>query len=50
MEELVARVGGDLSSLEEQVEQAEAKVVAGAVLEQVSSVLKNPLSLIKQHE
>ena len=29
LEELVARVGGDLSSLEEQVEQAEAKVVAG---------------------
>ena len=43
LEELVARVGGDLSSLEEQVEQAEAKVVAGAVLQQVSSVLKNPL-------
>ena len=43
MEELVARVGGDLYSLEERVEQAEAKVVAGAVLEQVSSILKNPL-------
>ena len=47
LEELVAGVGGDLSSFEKQVEQAEAKVVTGAVLQRVSSVLKN-LLLIDQ--
>ena len=33
LEELVARVGGNLSSLEEQVEQAEATIGAGALLQ-----------------
>ena len=41
----MARVAEDLSSLEEQVEQTEATVGAGAVIQQMSSVLKSLLLL-----
>jgi hypothetical protein len=44
LEELVARVRTDLDTLELQLEQAEA-TVGGGPLKQVSTVLKNPLSL-----
>ena len=43
LEELVARVGGDLSSFKEQVEQAEATFGAGEVIQLVSLVLKSLL-------
>ena len=50
LEELVARVAEDLSSLEEQVEQTEATVGAGAVLQQMSSVLKSLLLLFTKQQ
>ena len=40
----------DLSSLEEQVEQTEATVGAGAVLQQMSSVLKSLLLLFTKQQ
>ena len=43
LEELVARVGGDLSILEEQVEQAEAKVLASKPQLQVVYFLTDPV-------
>ena len=45
LEELVARVGGDLINLEEQVEQADVTFGAGAVIELASLVLKSLLLL-----
>ena len=40
LKELVARVSGDLSSLEKQVEQTDATFAAGAVIQLASLVLK----------
>ena len=45
LEELVARVGGDLSSLREQVEHSDAIFGAGAVIQLGSLVLKSLLLL-----
>lgn len=46
LEELVARVRGDLGALEVQLEQAEA-TVEGGPLHQVQTVLRNPLALFR---
>ena len=51
LKELVARVSGDLSSLEKQVEQTDATFGAGAVIQLASLVLKSLLLLFtKQHK
>ena len=50
LEELVARVGGDLTSLEEQVEKADATFGAGAVIQLVSLVLKSLLLLFTKQQ
>ena len=47
LRELVARVSGDLSSLEKQVEQTDVTFVAGAVIQLASLVLKSLLLLLK---
>jgi len=49
LEELVAKVKEDMDKLEVQLEQAEATVDGGGgTLKQVSTVLKNPLSLFSK--
>ena len=50
LEELVARVGGDLSSLKEQVEQADATFGAGAVIQLVFFILKSLLLLFTKQQ
>ena len=50
LEELVARVSGDLSSLEKQVEQADATFRAGAVIQLASLVLKSLLLLFTKQQ
>ena len=51
MKELVARVSGDLSSLEKHVEQTHATFEAGAVIQLASSlVLKSLLLFTKQQK
>ena len=50
MKELVARVSGDLSSLEKQVEQTDVTFGAGAVIQLASLVLKNLLLLFTKHQ
>jgi hypothetical protein len=50
LKELVARVSGDLSSLEKQVEQTDAKFWAGAVIQLASLVLKSLLLLFTKHQ
>ena len=50
LKELVARVRGDLSGLEEQVEQTDAKFGAGAVIQLASLVLKSLLLLFTKQQ
>ena len=50
LEELVARVSGDLSSLEKQVKQTDATIGAGAVIQLASLVLKSLILLFTKHQ
>ena len=50
LKELVARVSGDLSSLEKQVEQTDATFGAGAVIQLASLVLKSLLLLFTKQQ
>lgn len=50
LKELVARVSGDLSSLEKQVEQTDVTFGAGAVIQLASLVLKSLLLLFTKHQ
>ena len=50
LEELVARVSGDLSSLEKQVEQTDATFGAGAVIQLASFVLKSLFLLFTKQQ
>ena len=50
LKELVARVSGDLSSLEKQVEQTDVTFGAGAVIQLASLVLKGLLLLFTKHQ
>ena len=46
----MARVSGDLSNLEKQVEQTDAKIGAGAVIQLAYLVLKSLLLLFTKHQ
>ena len=50
LKELVARISGDLSSLEKQVEQNDATFGAGAVIQLASLVLKSLLLLFTKQQ
>ena len=50
LNELVARVSGDLSSLEKQVEHTDATFGAGAVIQLASLVLKSLLFLFNKQQ
>ena len=50
LKELVARVSGDLSSLEKEVEQTDVTFGARAVIQLASLVLKSLLMLFTKHQ
>ena len=50
LKELVARISGDLSSLEKQVEQTDDTFGPGAVIQLTSLVLKSLLLLFTKHQ
>ena len=50
LKDLVVRVSGDLSSLEKQLEQTDATIGAGAVIQLAILVLKNLLLLFTKHQ
>ena len=50
LEELVARVGGDLSSLRDQVEHVDVTFGAGTVIQPASLVLKSLLLLFTKQQ
>jgi hypothetical protein len=50
LKELVARVSGELFSLEKQVEQTDVTFWAGAVIQLASLVLKSLLLLFTKHQ